>query len=102
MAAVKKIEDDIIDSRNTRNAHIIATGNDTPLIDRKVIAKRIATMKANERKFIEKIKLMKDIRDEIWFNNWSRIEDDLLQILPQIDINEAQKNPKQRAVLQYW
>ena len=56
MAAVKKIEDDIIDSRNLRNAHIIATGEDTPVADRKVISKRVATMKANERKFIEKIK----------------------------------------------
>ena len=94
MAAVKKIEDDIIDSRNLRNAHIIATGEDTPVADRKVISKRVATMKANERKFIEKIKQMKDIRDEIWFESWSRIEDDLLQILPQIEINEAQKNQK--------
>ena len=70
MAAVKRIDDDIRDSRNHRNAHIIATGNDIPEEERKVIMKRIATMKANERKFIEKLKLMKDIKDEIWFESW--------------------------------
>ena len=82
MAALGKIEDDISNSRTKRNQHILAHGADTEYGERKLIQKRVATMKSNLRQIIQAIEQSKETKGERWYTRWQHIETSNLQIIP--------------------